>query len=170
MNAAPSSSRMGGRAPRRTATRPAATPAAPHTDAAQSRNVAVTVGSGHENHQGGPAGGRGVDTTALPGPAAEMMRKMVIATAMAAAENQPSRRVRRPADGGWGGGAGGRGTRVSRLPSCSFIGHAPWRELTAGLPARPGDGPDQGAGGSRSRPGGCEPMSSLPADIKLESQ
>jgi hypothetical protein len=40
-----------------------------------------------------------VDTTALPGPAAEMNTKTAIATVMAAAENQPSRQVRRPTDG-----------------------------------------------------------------------
>jgi hypothetical protein len=61
--------------------------------------VTAATGNGHENHQGGPAGGRGVDTTALPGPAAEMNTKTAIATVMAAAENQPSRQVRRPTDG-----------------------------------------------------------------------
>ncbi len=139
MNAAMSSSRMGGRAPRRTATRPAATPAAPSTDAAQSRVVTTVTGNGHENHQGGPAAGRGVLTTAAPGPASEIPMKTAIASAMDSAENQPSSRVRRAPDGGapgrrpawvaagWAGDTGGRrdGTRVSRLLSCSFIWHAP---------------------------------------------
>ncbi len=137
MNAAQSSSRMGGRAPRRTTTRPAATPAAPSTDTAQSRMVTVATGSGHENHQGGPAPGRGVLTTAAPGPAAGMTMMTAIASAMAVAENQPSIRVRRRPDSGaadgpgsgadWAGDAGtGRGgIRVSRRLSCSFIWHAP---------------------------------------------
>ena len=60
-----------------------------------------------------------MDTTALPGPAAEMNTKTAIATAMAAAENQPSRRVRRPADGYErprlpAAGPGGRGGRPAR--------------------------------------------------------
>ena len=67
-----------------------------------------------ENHQGGPAGGRGVETTALLGPAAEITMKMTIATAMAAAENQPSSGVR------WGGGGGGGG-------ASGRAGRAGWR-------------------------------------------
>ena len=69
-------------------------PAVPSTDAAQSATVTTAAGSGHENHQGGPAGGRGVDTTAAPGPAAETPRMTAIASAMAAAEDQPRSQVR----------------------------------------------------------------------------
>ncbi len=125
---------------------PAATPAAPSTDAAQSRVVTTATGSGHENHQGGPAAGRGVLTTAALGPASEIPMKTAIASVMDTAENQPSSRVRRAADvraaggapdggpgrpaawpAGWAGDAGRRrdGTRVSRLLSCSFIWHTP---------------------------------------------
>jgi len=128
----------------------------------------VATGSGHENHQGGPAPGRGVLTTAALGPAAEMTMMTAIASAMAMAENQPSIRVRRRPDGGaadgpgggvaraaawpgrWAGdaGAGRGGITVSRLLSCSLIWHAPVARVGLRLdrPHRAGSSPR--AGGS----------------------
>ena len=92
-NAAARTGRTGGRAPRATATRPAITPAQPSAIAVHSDTVPTVAVRCSGCHQGGPPPGRGMAGTETFGPAAEMAIMISVEAAMAAAANQPVRRV-----------------------------------------------------------------------------
>ena len=118
-NAAASTGRTGGRAPRATATRPAITPAQPSAIAAHSNTVTNVAVRCSGCHQGGPPPGRGMAGTETFGPAAETTIMTSVEAAMATAANQPVRRVS-PAEPGRLPGPGRPGPvrvthRIARL-------------------------------------------------------
>src|SRR5262249_58852090 len=111
--------RAGGRAPRRIATRPAATPPAPAAAAAHNATVTSGAGGCRAIHHGGPTPALGICTTALLGPAAE--------TAIVISSEDPLPARARPP--GTLAPAPAGDTRVTAVvPAASLMGPAPARE------------------------------------------
>src|SRR6185437_4262843 len=131
-NAAASTGRTGGRAPRATATSPAITPAQPSTIAVHSDTVTTVAVRCSGCHHGGPPPSRDMAGTETFGPAAEMTIMISVEAAMAATASQPIRRVSRgepgcPGDSGGDGSPGGRiaaplSSSLTESPVCRHSG------------------------------------------------